>query len=107
MHEDILLDTILRERYVPEMPTNLAYRIIEAAKPRGAERGFTWAAFQRVMAEIFVIPQPAFAMVAVLVLGAVVGAYYTSEHDMTMKMAQDNFSSVITAELSVDYGDFL
>ena len=86
-----MLDDILRERYVPEMPTNLAYRIIEAAKPRGEEKGFTWAAFQRAMAEIFVIPQPAFAMAVILLLGIVLGAYFGTEQSLTFQIAQDNF----------------
>ena len=102
-----MLEDILKERYVPEPPSNLAYRIIEAAKPRDGERGFSWVVFQRVVAEIFVIPQPAFAMAVILISGVSLGAYYTSERDMTMKMAKDNFSSVVAPELSVDYGDFL
>ena len=106
MREDILLDAILRERHVPEMPTNLAYRIIEAAKPRGAETGFTWTAFQRVLSEIFVIPQPAFAMVVVLMLGVYSGMQYTSEQSMEMTVARANLSSFVVADLSVDYGEF-
>jgi hypothetical protein len=102
-----MLDDILRERYVPEMPTNLAYRIIEAAKPRGEEKGFTWAAFQRALTEIFVIPQPAFAMAVILLLGIVLGAYFGTEQSLTFQIAQDNFSSFITAENNFDYGDFL
>jgi hypothetical protein len=102
-----MLDDILRERHVPDMPTNMAYRIIEAAKPRGSEKGFTWAAFQRAMAEIFVIPQPAFAMAVILILGIVLGAYFGTEQSLTFQIAQDNFSSFITAENNFEYGDFL
>lgn len=106
MREDILLDTILRERHVPEMPSNLAYRIIEAAKPRGAEKGFTWTAFQRVVSEIFVIPQPAFAMAVVLMIGVYSGVYFANEQAMTQTVARANLSSFVTADLSVDYGEF-
>ena len=105
-----MLDDILRERYVPEMPSNLAYRIIEAAKPRGNEQGFTLkgfgAAFQRVMAELFVIPQPALAMAVVLILGVTIGTYYTTEKTITTKMATTTYSSFITADSGLDYGDF-
>lgn len=102
-----MLDEILRERFVPEPPSNLAYRIIEAAKPRGSERGLTWAGVGRAFGELFLIPQPAFALAAFLILGVAVGAYYQSAETTTMAMARDNFSSVVTAELSIDYGDFL
>lgn len=106
-----MLDDILRERYVPGMPTNLAYRIIEAAKPRGSEKEFTFKGFgsmvQRVLAEVFVIPQPAFVMAGVLVLGLMLGAYYGTEQSQTLQIARDNFSSLITAENNFDYGDFL
>ncbi len=102
-----MLDDVLRERFVPEMPSNLAYRIIEAAKPRDSERGLTLAGIGRVFAEIFVIPQPAFAMVVILVLGMYVGTSYVSEQNMETKMVHENFSSFITADVSVDYGEFL
>lgn len=107
MLDDMTFNKILRDRYVPEMPSNLAYRIIEAAKPRGDERGLTLAGIGRAFAELLAIPQPAFALAAMLFLGVMAGAYYTSETATTMAMARDNFSSVVTAELSVDYGDFL
>lgn len=102
-----MLDDILRERYTPDVPTNLAYRIIEAARPRGEEKGFTWAGVQRALAEMFVIPQPAFAMAVILILGVVIGAYYGTEQSLTIQIARDNFSSFITAENNFDYGDFL
>jgi hypothetical protein len=101
-----MLDDILRERYVPEMPSNLTYRIIKAAKPRAGEDGFTWAAFQRAMAELFVIPQPAFAMVVVLIIGVTTGTYYTSEQSINTKMETANYSTFITADSGLDYGDF-
>lgn len=101
-----MLDAILKERAVPEMPSNLAYRIIEAAKPREGEDGFTWAAFQRAMAELFVIPQPAFAMAAVLILGISMGTYYTTEQSINTKMASVNNSSFMMADSGLDYGDF-
>lgn len=102
-----MLEDILKERYVPEPSSNLAYRIIEAAKPRGDEQGFSWAAMRRIFSEIFVIPQPVPAMAAILLLGVAAGFYYTSQQDMSMKLAKDNLSTFATAELSVEYGDFL
>lgn len=106
MLDDTQFDNFLRTRYVPEPPTNLAYRIIEAAKPRGQERGFTWAAFQRVVSEIFVIPQPAFAMAVVLMIGVYTGVQFANEQAMTETMARANLSSFVVADLSVDYGEF-
>ena len=101
-----MLDDILRDRYVPEMPSNLAYRIIEAAKPRGSEKGFTWAGFQRAMAELFVIPQPAFAMAVVLIIGVSIGTYYTTEQSINAQLETANYSTFITADSGLDYGDF-
>lgn len=101
-----MLDDILRERFVPEMPSNMAYRIIDAAKPRGAVKNSTAPGFWRAFSEMFLIPQPVFAMLVVLVIGLGAGNYYTTEQAMTTTMASENFSSFITADLSVDYGDF-
>lgn len=101
-----MLEDILRERYVPEPPTNLAYRIIEAAKPRGEEKGLTWAGIGRAFGELFVIPQPAFAMAVVLIIGVYSGVQFASEQATTMTVANASFSSFITADLSVDYGEF-
>lgn len=101
-----MLEDILKDRFVPEPSSNLAYRIIEAAKPRNEEKGLALAGIWSGFCELFVIPQPAFAMAVILLIGLSVGSYYTTEQDMTVKMATENFSTFTTAELSVDYGDF-
>lgn len=106
-----MLDDVLRERFIPAPPSNLAYRIIEAAKPRGQEKSLgdriSWAGAGRAIGEIFVIPQPAFAMAVILILGIYAGTAYVSEQDIETQMAHENFSSFITADVSVDYGEFL
>jgi hypothetical protein len=101
-----MLEDILKERYVPEMPSNLAYRIIEAAKPRGEEKGLTWAGVSRAFGELFIIPQPAYAMAVMLIVGVYTGVQFTNQQNMSMTVAQANLSSFVTAELSVDYGEF-
>lgn len=107
-----MLDDILKTRYVPEPPTNLAYRIIEAAKPRGQEksligREISWAGIRRAFAELFVIPQPAFAMAVILLAGLALGTNFTAERFMNAKMERTTISNFISAENNFDYGDFL
>ncbi len=102
-----MLDDILRERFVPEPPTNLAYRIIESAKARGRGEPLAPAGLWLGFAEMFAIPRPAFAMATILFAGLAVGLYYAPADSFSASLARESFSSFITADVSVEYGDFL
>ena len=63
-------DAFLRTRHVPEAPSNLAHRIIEAAQNQPSSVPFYVKVFGglRRFGQIFAIPQPAFVLAAVVVL---------------------------------------
>jgi len=71
-------DQLLRARHVPEAPSNLAHRIIEAAQNQPSSVPFHVKALAKFRAFLnaFAIPQPAFVLAAVAVLSVgAVGLY--------------------------------
>jgi hypothetical protein len=74
MYED--LDHILQRRAVPEVPHGLAEQIIAAAarmEKAGPRRRRMVTDLWQGFAEMFVLPQPAFALAIVLVIGLTLG----------------------------------
>ena len=97
------LETLLRERVVPSGDEGLASRIIAAAHPRTAKRPGFWQGF----AELFVIPQPAYAFGVLLLLGVMAGFYLQpGEPADTPASMQAEITSFMAAEINFD-GDFL
>ncbi len=72
MFEDV--DKILMRRAVPEAPFGMADRIIAASLRTEARRRITLSDLLQGFADLFVIPQPAYALVAMLLLGVTMGA---------------------------------
>ena len=115
--DDEQLNVLLKQREVPEMRSNLAYRIIEAARDvpqektgleklleqcRGVGNAF-WKGVASVLDHV-ALSQPAFAlaMTVVMIGGAVLGfigeqTSYDSSDVEAYIMATDSF----------EYGDFL
>jgi len=115
--DDEQLNVLLKQREVPEMRSNLAHRIIEAArdvpqekagldklleKSRGAGHAFLKGVAN--VSDHVALPQPVFAvaMVVVMIGGAVLGfigeqTLYDSSDVEAYIMATDSF----------EYGDFL
>jgi hypothetical protein len=74
------LDDILSRRAVPQAPTNLAQRIIDAARPLGGTAKTTppRATFEEWLSTLFdglLVPRPAIAMLMLLLVGTMIGAY--------------------------------
>ncbi len=103
------LDALLSKRAVPEMRSNLEHRIIQASLKqevhvagRQSEGGF-FAGLKAVLDNI-VLPQPALALMMVLMVGGVLGAY---SPDVMQEDDVDSFESYIMTSDEIGYGDFL
>lgn len=125
---DDQLDALLVQRQVPEMRSNLAYRIIEASHNVPQERGglagvlargeALGLAFLKGVAGVLdyvVIPKPAFAMAAVVIMlgGVVLGANtggltgVLSGVESAASYDSSDVETFIMATDSFEYGDFL
>ena len=127
---DEQLDVLLKQRAVPEMRSNLAHRIIDASRdvPQqktglarfGAFGKDAGGALLKGVASILdhvALPQPAFAMAAVvvmiggMVLGAQTGGLSTltlsSNAEYTSTYDSSDVEAYIMATDSFEYGDFL
>jgi hypothetical protein len=71
MFEDV--DKVLMRRAVPEAPFGMADRIIAASLKVETRRKITLNDLLQGFADMFVIPQPAFALAMVLVFGLTIG----------------------------------
>ena len=130
MAHDVLdkkLDMLLGQRAVPEMRSNLAYRIIEASRDVPQEKAGLagmlaplkelGASFLNGLAGVLdhvALPQPAFAVLMVVMLmgGTVFGAMDAASllSDFGSAASEDGSSDVetfIMATDSFEYGDFL
>lgn len=74
-------DQLLRDRYVPEVPSNLAHRIIEAAQAQPIVVPFHVRGLAKVRRFLgfFAIPQPVFVLAAVAVLSVGAVGFYSSD----------------------------
>ncbi|GJL85017.1 MAG: hypothetical protein DHS20C02_07920 [Micavibrio sp.] len=71
------LDTLLTQRVAPPPPrSNLSERIIEASLQSKPKRRSGFMQGLDGLADMFVLPRPAYALAAVLFLGVVGGFYY-------------------------------
>lgn len=127
---DEQLDALLKQRAVPEMRSNLAYRIIEASRDvpqenKGLEKLTAQAkgvgiAFLKGVASVLdhvALPQPAFALaMAVFMIGGAVLGTQTGGLDATALVSNAEYASsndssdvetYIMATDSFEYGDFL
>ena len=72
MFEDV--DKVLMRRAVPEAPFGMADRIIAASLKLETRRKITLNDLLQGFADMFVIPQPAYALAVMLLLGVTIGA---------------------------------
>jgi hypothetical protein len=98
------IDTLLSRRMVPDHSPFLAERIIAEARTR--KRGGILAELWRIFSEDFILPQPAFAMMVVLFIGATVGFNYETQSFFASKNS-DIFSSSSLADGDYDDGALL
>ncbi len=102
MHDNI--DTLLRERFVPGPSAGLAERIIAAARPYAVKK----PRFRDGLREIFMIPQPAWALASLLVLGVMAGFYLMPAQRLPSPGAmQAEITSFVAAEVDFYDGGFL
>ena len=103
------LETLLRDRNIPDARSNLAERIIAASledevqtKPslQGFERWFS------AFIEGFAIPKPAYAVAFALVLGVGLGIFADS-FSVLPNMTTDEFAQALSVEDVLTTGDFL
>lgn len=104
------LETLLRDRNIPEARSNLAERIIAASLQeevikvgpslQGVER---WLS---AFLEGFAIPKPAYAVACALVLGVGLGIFADS-FSVLPSMTTDEFALALSVEDVLSTGDFL
>ena len=101
MNDDTKLNEILLKREIPQAGTNLASRIVTAAKSK--ERGSLVHQILREMSFMFLFPRPAYVAALCLVFGLVLGLQMQMEtSDTDVFMTQDWLSFA-----EIDEGDWL
>lgn len=98
MNDDTDLNTMLNKRSVPPPSSNLASRIMEAA--RAEHKTPLIQSILRDIADMLILPKPAYALAACLVIGLVLGMQIEFENAATT--TQDLFSFV-----EIEEGDWL
>jgi|GEM_PF-2939483 len=93
------IETILRHRHSPATPPDLTARIIARAQalPQQEKGRFFKAAWQEI-AEMFLLPRPAYALSAVLVLSLLAGSYAGSLSSSNMSDLQQEWQVFAYAE---------
>lgn len=66
------MDEILKERATPQAPSNLAYRIAEAAQEKDRTSGW-WKKLECELSSWIFIPRPAYVMALFLLFGMILG----------------------------------
>lgn len=96
-------EDVLMRRMVPPARSNLAERIIAAApvKPQTSYRG--WKGWIEDIAELFVLPKPAYALATVLLIGVLAGWSAMPSRDDT----QDSISSYLYMNEVLNMGEWL
>lgn len=92
MMDEEMFEKRLKGRYAPRGKSDLAAQIIRASRETG--RPF-WAEIQTM----FILPSPAYALAASVVLGLFIGLEFMTEYDA--------FETEFLSLLSVDEGDWL
>lgn len=127
---DKQLDVLLRQRAVPEMRSNLAYRIIEASHDVLQEKTGSAGVFAQVkelgsaflkgvagVLDYVILPRPAFAMAVIVIMmgGVVLGAQtgglnattFLSDIGYASSYDSSDVETFIMVTDSFEYGDFL
>jgi len=88
-YNDKTLDKLLSNRYVPDAPSNLAHRIVEAAAQEDKAQVARVGLFERLV-RAFAIPQPAlvFGAVALIMIGIGGVGVTQLENDMNAQTAE-------------------
>jgi hypothetical protein len=101
------LDVLLAKRYVPEMRSHLAERIIAAAQPRAVREILQGRSIFEVFQELFMIPRPAFALSAILLVGLSVGFSANGLSATYEKATPLDLSAFIEVDDGSDAGEWL
>ena len=94
-------DEFLKSRHVPDAPSNLAHRIIEAAQNQPAVVPLYVKVFVtlRKLLNIFSIPQPAFVLAAVVIL-SIGGVGLYSSDALVVEPTSEYYSEAEEVELA-------
>ncbi len=90
MNDNSNLERILHERHVPAASTNLAARIKTSAKVT-QDIPF-YQSLLNDITSIMIIPKPAYALAAMLVLGVFIGVEMNTGTDMALSSTDDLFA---------------
>jgi hypothetical protein len=103
MHDE--LDGLLRQRYVPEAPGGLAERIIAASLRQEVRRKWTLADTWQDFLDLFMLPQPAFALSILLIGGFALGL--SAQSHPSYASSSEVMTSFGIADEGYEEGDFL
>ena len=100
-------DQFLENRFVPQMPSNMAHRIIEASCSLEQDEVFTGVKrWMRGFLEGFIVPQPAFALGVFLLIGLTLGILGDGASFLP-GVGTDDLSLAFEAGDYMDAGDLL
>lgn len=74
-YENVDLENVMQERYIPAPSSNLAERIIEASLMHQKQGRSGVDLWWRTFWDAFMLPKPAYVMAAIFVLGLFMGLY--------------------------------
>ncbi len=97
------LQDLMQARGVPQMRSNLAERIIEAAEREKSKGRCAPQAWWIAFSEAFLLPKPAYVMALLLVLGIAMGLSF----DLSTTVEGETVSSFIYTAETVTEGDWL
>lgn len=74
-HDNMDLESVMQERYIPAPSSNLAERIIEASLVYQRQGRSGYDLWWRSFWDAFMLPKPAYAMAVIFALGLFMGLY--------------------------------
>lgn len=107
MDPDKKMEEIMNARYIPEMRSNLAERIIEASRhhqARGESGIMLWV---NTFTDAFMLPRPAYVLTMIFVLGLLLGGVSGYGNISAASEATTDYSDLLLSAEDVSEGDWL
>lgn len=105
MGPDKKMEEMLNTRFVPEMRSNLAERIIDASRHHQAQGESGFVLWIYTFRDAFVLPKPAYVLTMIFIIGLLLGGV-SGFMDVSTASAADYSDLLLTAE-DVSEGDWL
>lgn len=104
MDPDTELEEIMNKRYIPEMRSNLAERIIEASLHHQAHGKTGLSLWLNTFSDALLLPKPAYVMAMIFVLGLLLGGL---SGFVDVQAVDSNVTDLVFTAEQVYEGDWL